>query len=518
MEMNRRQFVASSAAAAALAASAGIVSSAAADEAPAQSWRVRPAAVTEFAEEIDADVVVAGAGISGVCAALKAVQMGAKTVVLQKSPYVMTHGGNFGAINDRFQKEAGNPEIDPMDILQHHLKYNNYRPQFEYAKCIFAESAETLEWIADSTDTTWKASTPRETNKMDWDNTTFVTGHSNSAGKAIDLANVIMNKAIELGAELLLSTPIVDTIEDENGRVIAAVAQRLEDGAYIKVNAAKAVILSTGDYGSNYEMCAEMCPWVVGTHNYYNPNDNTGDGHKIGTWLGAKMETLPHTKMAHIHNSIDGSNLTDSPVKSDPFLWVNQDGKRFANEHMEYAMVCNTVREQPGDVFYVVHDANYNAQRAAFLNAKGEIKDEQIETAIELGYTVKADTLEECAAAMDIPAEALLETVARYNELAAAGMDEDFGKPAQDLQPIETAPFYVTRTYTPMDVTMGGLMVNTKMQVLKEDGSIIEGLYATGNTAGGFYGGIDYDLEVDAFSLGRAVTSGRLAAQYACAE
>ena len=516
MELNRRQLVTSSVAAAVVAASAGIAS---AEEAPATagSWRDRPAAITEFAEEIDADVVVAGGGISGVCAALKAVQLGAKTVVLQKSPYILTHGGNFGAINDRFQAEAGNPEIDPMDILQHHLKYNNYRPQFEYAKLIFAESAETLEWIADSTDTTWKPSTPGSKNMMDWDNTTFVTGHTNSAGKAIDLANVIMDKAVELGAELLLSTPIVDVVEDESGRVVAAVAQR-EDGSYIKVNAAKGVILATGDYGSNYEMCAEMCPWVVGTHNYYSPNDNTGDGHKIGTWLGAKMETLPHTKMAHIHNSIDGTNLTDSPVKSDPFLWVNQDGNRFANEHMEYAMVCNTVREQPGDVFYVVHDANFSDQRQAFLNPRGPVSEEAVEAAIDLGYTVKADTLEEAAEAMDIPAEALVATVARYNELAAAGLDEDFGKPAEDLKPIEEPPFYITRTYTPMDVTMGGLMVDTKMRVLKEEGGVIEGLYAVGNTAGGFYGGIDYDLEVDAFSLGRAVTTGRLAAQAACEE
>lgn len=520
MELNRRQFVTSAAAVAGASAIAGLATTAVADEAAeakAGSWRDRPVPITDIAETVDADVVVVGAGIGGVCSVLKAAQEGVKTVCLQKSPYVLTHGGNFGAINDRFQKEAGNPEIDPMDILQHHLKYNNYRPQFDFAKVIFAESAETLEWIADSTDTTWTPSKPGEKNMMDWDNTTFVTGHSNSAGKAIDLANVIAEKAQELGAEFYFSCPGVDLVTDENGRVTGVIGQSA-DGDYIQFNASKGVILATGDYGSNYEMCAEMCPWVVGTHNYYQPNDNTGDGHKMGVWLGAKMETLPHTKMAHIHNSIDGTNLTDSPVKSDPFLWVNQDGKRFANEHMEYAMVCNTVREQPGDVFFVVHDANFSDQRQAFLNPRGPVKDEAVEAAIDLGYTVKADTLEECAEAFGIPAETLVETVARYNELVAAGADEDFGKPAEDMKPIEVAPFYVTRTYTPMDVTMGGLMCNEKMQVLHEDGGIIEGLYAIGNTQGGFYGGIDYDLEVDAFSLGRAVTTGRLAAKYACEE
>jgi fumarate reductase flavoprotein subunit len=495
-----------------VAAGAAVADEASEDQ--GASWRDVPEPITDIAEVVEADVVVVGAGIAGVCSALKAVQEGAKTVCLQKSPYVLTHGGNFGAINDRFQKEAGNPEIDPMDILQHHLKYNNYRPQFEYAKVIFAESAETLEWIADSTDTTWTPSTPSSKELMDWDNTTFVTGHTNSAGKAIDLANVIADKAAELGAEFYFSCPGVQLVTDGD-RVVGVIGQSA-DGAYIQFNAVKGVILATGDYGSDYEMCAEMCPWVVGTHNYYSPRDNTGDGHKMGTWVGAKMETLPHTKMAHIHNSIDGSNLTDSPVKSDPFLWVNQDGKRFANEHMEYAMVCNTVREQPDDVFYVVHDANFSDQRQEFLNPRGAASEDAVQTAIDLGYTVKADTLEECAEAMGIPADALVETVARYNELVAAGEDEDFGKPAADLKPIEVAPFYLTRTYTPMDVTMGGLMVNAKMQVLNNNDDVIEGLYAVGNTAGGFYGGIDYDLEVDAFSLGRAVTTGRLAAQYAC--
>ena len=532
MEMNRRQFLAGAAVAgaAALGTMAGCApqdsapkegasdnaktSQEPASQPAAASWKDKPEPITDIVETVEADVVVVGAGIGGVCSALKAVQSGAKTICLQKGDIVLTHGGNFGAINSRFQKEAGNPEIDMMDILAHHLKYNNYRPQYDYAKVIFNESAETLEWIADSTGLTWNPSKPRTINTMDWDNTTFPTGHTSDAGKAIDIAQIIADKAMELGAEFRFNTPGVQLVQDESGRVTGIIGES-KDG-YVQFNAAKGVILATGDYASDYDMCADLCPWVVGTHNYYNPNYNTGDGHKMGVWVGAKMEPAPHTKMAHIHNCIDGTDLTDSPIKSDPFLWVNQEGNRFANEHMEYAMVCNTVREQPGDVFYLVIDSNYNEQRKSRLNpAASDVSEEAMEKAIELGYTVKGDTLAECAKAFDIPAEALEATVARYNELAAAGKDEDFGKPAQDLAPIEAAPFFVIRTYTPMDVTMGGLMVNEKMQVLSEDDAVIEGLYAIGNTAGGFYGGIDYDLEVDAFSLGRAVTTGRLAAQYA---
>ncbi|NTU89955.1 MAG: FAD-binding protein, partial [Actinobacteria bacterium] len=216
------------------------------------------------------------------------------------------------------------------------------------------------------------------------------------------------------------------------------------------------------------------------------------------------------------HNCIDGTDLTDSPIKNDPFLWVNQAGERFANEDMEYAMICNNVREQPGDVFYIVFDKNYDAQRAAFWNPKAAATDPAaFAKAIELGYIVEGQTLEEAAKGFEIPAEVITTTVKRYNELAANGKYEDFGKPAADLAPIKDAPFYIVRSYTPMDVTMGGLMINTKMQVLDENDEVISGLYAAGNTSGGFYGGTDYDLEVDAYSLGRAATTGRLAGEYA---
>ena len=122
---------------------------------------------------------------------------------------------------------------------------------------------------------------------MDWDNTTFPTGHTSDAGKAIDIAQIIADKAMELGAEFRFNTPGVQLVQDESGRVTGIIGES-KDG-YVQFNAAKGVILATGDYASDYDMCADLCPWVVGTHNYYNPNYNTGDGHKMGVWVGAKM-------------------------------------------------------------------------------------------------------------------------------------------------------------------------------------------------------------------------------------
>lgn len=527
MELDRRTFIKGAALSGALAATAGLAACS-----PAQSgesdggqtgasdagagqqsgdWRAAPEPIADIAETVDADVVVVGAGTSGCFATLAAVEAGAKTVCLQKGSMVMTHGAVFGAIGSRWQQEAGY-EYDINEMANAHARYNSLRPDIRFLKSIMAESAKTLEWIADETGTDFEL-VVKGGNHYEYDQPVFMTGHRTTADKAIGLATQIADLATSKGAEFYFDTPGVQLVS-EDGRVTGVVGQR-EDGSYVQFNAAKGVILSTGDYGSDYAMCADLCPWVVGTNNYYNPPYNTGDGHKMGTWVGAKMETPPHTKMAHVHSCIDGTNLTDSPMRTDPFLWVNQNGERFCNEDMEYGMICNIVSEQPGDVYYIVCDATYADQRKTRRNPGADIKQEAVDKAVELGYWITADTLEEAAEAWEIPAEALKETVARYNELAEAGVDEDYGKPAADLGPIAQGPFHIVRVYTPMDVTMGGLMVNGNMQVLDEDDAVIEGLYATGNTQGGFYGATDYDLEVDGFSLGRAATSGRLAGEHA---
>lgn len=396
-----------------------------------------------------------------------------------------------------------------------HIRYNGLRPARDFVERIFVESAPTLEWLYDETGIEYTVNNRKAPNAYEFETKSFSTGHLVPADvMAIGFSNAIVDRAVaEYGAEIYYSMPGEQLVQDETGRVTGVVAKG--ENGYVLFKASKGVILATGDYGSDWEMCAELCPWVVGTHNYYNPRDNTGDGHKMGTWVGAKMETAPHTKMAHVHNCIDGTNLADSPIKNNPFLWVNQNGKRFMNEESKYYYLCNAVCEQPGDVFYIVFDANYNQFLTTMWNPGKEVAQEKIDAAIEMGYIAKGDTIEEAAAQWDIPAEAIAATVARYNELCEAGYDADFGKPQEDMQVVAEPPFYIVRTYTPMDVTMGGLMTDLDMQVINDDGEVIGGLYAVGNCSGGFYGGADYDLEVDAFSLGRAATTGRLAGEHA---
>ena len=96
----------------------------------------------------------------------------------------------------------------------------------------------------------------------------------------------------------------------------------------------------------------------------------------------------------------------------------------------------------------------------------------------------------------------------RYNELVAAGKDEDFGKPANYLVPVDTPPFYGIHRHVRMSAICSGVDVNAKHECLTPEGEVIENLYAIGNCSGHFYGGIDYPLTVFGLSLGRCYTEG----------
>lgn len=291
------------------------------------------------------------------------------------------------------------------------------------------------------------------------------------------------DKAQQLGARFYFDTTGVQLVQDDSGRVTGVIGKR-SDGAYTQFNAAKGVILATGDYASNPEMVQEMCPELMDTFNYYYPPDNTGEGHQMGLWAGGVIERGNHSKMCHPPNGNDGKELTDSPIKSDAFLWVNQQGERFCNEDMDYVLICNRVLRQPGQVYYIVFDDDFADQRQTFRNPFGPVDESRVDTARELGYWTTADTIEELGAAFDVSGDVLAATVARYNDLVDNGVDDDFGKNALDLKPIRKAPFHMVRTYAPSDVALGGLMVDEQMRVVRDDGEAIEGLYAVGNCQG----------------------------------
>lgn len=214
------------------------------------------------------------------------------------------------------------------------------------------------------------------------------------------------------------------------------------------------------------------------------------------------------------------------------YLKVNESGMRFCNENTTLPGISNMYLTNKDHKVWSIFDddfetqmpamsalSNYNNNTAGPLTAMFGTGDadpanppspaEVVSYCLENGSTVKADSLPELAAVMGVPSDALEATVTRYNELVAAGVDEDFGKNADDLKPIIKAPFYASALTAKVLVIASGLSVNSQMQVLSTEDEPLEGLYAVGNVMGNFFAN-DYPICAPGLSHGRCLTLGAL--------
>ena len=311
----------------------------------------------------------------------------------------------------------------------------------------------------------------------------------------------------------------------ENGKVTGVIAKD-ENGKYIQFNASKGVILATGDYMNNEAMVKRWCPDVDGFDK--KQYQKTGDGHIMAIDAGAKMENLGHTKMMHDFDS--------GLMYEEPFLYVNMEGKRFCNEDTGFVYMGNITKYLPRYNGANV-DANhpdgslgwycqiYDSDYMSYANSPvpEQVMTKYIPGAVEnpqgvftnLIDTYKADTIEELAALLDVPADELQKTIDRYNELCDQGTDADFGKKSAYMHKIEKAPFWGVRKHIRVSSIDSGVNTNANGQALDADGKVIEGLYCVGNVGGVFYGGADYPFHQTGLSLGRCYTFGMLAAKHA---
>ncbi|MGX9460969.1 FAD-dependent oxidoreductase [Shewanella sp. A14] len=482
-----------------------------------------PIPASKISETVTTDVVVVGAGISGVTASLSAFEAGASTIVLQKGPVVMCHGFGMGAIDTKLQLEK-NVHINKMDAINEFMFQSLNKPNFKLVKKWADHSGEVFDWLNEITTRKGVSAkfashigTPTgESDGKYWFNS-FCTGHAWKGGMMTTM-NIVAKVAAEKGVDFRFHSPAVQLIRDNTGRVTSVISKSELTGKYTQFNAKKGVILCTGDYGGNLDMVAKYCPSAAGFSSYYTPAFNTGDGHLMGMWIGADLEAAPHTKMAHVHSSLD-IGKGDAPGRGLPWLAVQSDGLRFSNEDIPFYLMGNQTTKGPkaDGYYYHILDADWQANIKQFPpRVSKKISEAQFTNALEAGTIIKADTIEELARLSKIDPKNLVRTVNRYNQLFEKGEDEDFGKIAIDLTAIKKPPFYCIPRLPCVSTVLGGLNINTDMQVLDKNELIIEGLYAAGNASGGFFGGAnDYPFPIIAISVGRAATFGRLAGQHA---
>jgi len=461
-----------------------------------------PIPAGDIKEKINADVVVVGAGIGGLSAALSAAEAGARTVLVEKMSTCQARGHDNAFIGSRLQKKLG-IEIDKDEVILNLVKYGNNKPDQRLIRMWAEGSAETADWLLDMIDAAGiQVIIPQYPPLPAFDNATeyypqYPVTHEFESERLV--AKCLLDNALKIGAVAYFKTRARQLLRKKKGRITGIVAQDAA-GDYIQFNAKKAVILCTGDYGNNAEMVSKYCPQVA--HLPSMIPTSTGDGHKMAMWIGGVMEPPPHSPMIH---------GPAGPLINAAFLQVNLLGERFQNEDVPVQSNVNALQRQPGQIAWQVFDSKYPDEIPYHGLGLGKIcvVTEQIRQETER-VSLMANTIEELAVKMKIPVETFKATVTRYNELARLGKDLDFGKRSDRLSTVDKPPYYAGKAGYNLLTVLGGLNVNTRLQALDKDWKVIPGLYLAGNTVGNFFAG-DYSTMCPGLSHGMVMHFGRIA-------
>lgn len=548
MELNRRDFLKGAMVSAAAAGVAGLAGCAPAakseelsttgtNEAPApaaaaetagkHTWEVAPAPITDIADTKDFDIVIVGAGPSGCAAAEAASAAGAKVAILEQAAGYTAHGADNGAINTQVHKDEG-IEIDPEVATRILFNFSQGTVNRKLVHTWATRSGEVFDHFSELCAARDIPSilAISETSKTDWDNLddqfrefrTGITFGRADEGVVIDPENftfieshivgTLFEEAQANGAEAFFNTHAEQLVKD--GDTVTGVIATAEDGTHVQFNAAKGVILATGDISGNEEMLKCWAPIALRADvcQYFPENGNHGDGLLMGLWAGAAPSRSAAAPMVHpIAPTLPVTALSMS------WLAVNNLGERYSCEVPYEPFVTNARMNQPGNVGYSIFDGNYEqkvrAQEPETADALLAPAADLLAAAVESGEMWSADTLEDLASQMGIPADTFTATVKRYNEMCAAGVDEDFGVPERFLASIDTPPFYAQPIAAITLTVPFGLHVDKNSQVCTEEDTPIPGLFAVGNVQGDFFG-MSYPVTCPGISHGRALTFGNL--------
>jgi fumarate reductase flavoprotein subunit len=491
-------------------------------------WANPPEPVPEdkIKRRLAADVVVIGAGMSGVACALRAAQTGAEVLVLEKCGNWSGRGGNIGVAGSSFMRENGVVN-DPQEVAREWIKRCGNRCDEKLLWLYLNNGGRAMDWLVDIITSPEYGARPALQGSAYRGGTYYELPGSHRffdgpmarkgarAGGA-DAVYAMYNEALKLGVRFLFHTP-AEQLKCENGAVTGAVAKDGE--GYVFAGARRGVALATGDIGGNDAMCADLAPMAnrVAAKIYAPRGGNMGDGHRMGLWAGGAFEDAPFPTILH-PQAYHYANYC--------FLFVGPDGARFMNEDNYVQGKSVAILREHLKYAWSVIDSAWPEKVPATLPYGGgmfwgqdyilgekefsvETEEKLLNMGLERGVVVKADTPEALAGEMGVPVDVFAATFRRYNELAARGTDGDFGKRRELMLPLDTPPYYGLKFGPALLAVAGGLRVDTGMRVLNEEGAPVPGLYAVGNAAGGRYG-VDYPMLIAGNSHGTALTFGFL--------
>ena len=504
------------------------------------------AAITET---IDTDIVIVGAGNGGMFAAAYAAANGLNFRVIEQNSAVQDTRHWYGAIDSAAAKEAGVPATDKAKLLSEISRYASGKCDQRVVKTWINESAamhdfmrgileDQFGWTCEFTSGA-EAAWPAENAEHNTDYLYPVQEHNyrqSESESGLQRNEALQQYIEELGYRIDFKTSLAKLEKDADGRVTGIIAQSTEDDHFIRYNANDGVLLACGGFPGNPYMMEQLDPLgtSVTTACSYSPSDK-GYGIRAAVWAGANLDkeaapmlfdrgiVAPGVDAGYVEseNSFGGKafpgEIKQYNPGTQPFLKVNRNGERFANESSPYNDIVYAAAHQPGRVYAQICDANILEDVKRFhtigcsaqtRNAGAEYIQKQMDNAEEKGCFFKADTIEELADKLGFTGEAkdtFLATVDRYNELYDQQNDEDFGKPAYRLSAIRKAPFYGCWLGASLLCTEQGIAINEKGQALDNDNKPMPGLYVTGDMSGSFFAN-NYPCLMAGVAMGRTLT------------
>lgn len=525
-----------------------------------EAWTVRPEKIPsdQIKGIYEADIVVVGAGHAGTCAARAAAEAGARVIVLEQQEedrqWVLGIG-EIGHINSQWQRAHGVPPVDVDTFVNDWQLRTGNRSLFPLIKTYAMHCGEAFDWLIaplsqEEKDGIHPMLMPPSPHMPETLNGFHAWPGTPNMGMALQTRAVKASQQLarEHGAEFFFSTRALQLEQAEDMRV-TGVYGRSADGSICLYRAAKGVILAAGDYSRNADMCRYLLAEAADLTE--EGSDFTGHGWDgsgicMGLWAGGRLEPRSHAAMGGNY-SFPGFGL----IGATPVLRVNRHGRRYSDEAFgTHILAALPGAYQPNGNLWAVFDdqierqitfqtpchglldytdaQEYGRFRDALEKARGQ-KNKVIldrDRAGESRPLYCADTLEQLAALMfadEGDRSNFLQTVERYNQLCHQGHDDDFGKDARLMQPVETPPFYASGTvkdsHSPggqslkILVTVSGLEIDAHQQVLNRDFEPIPGLYATGNCSGRRFG-VQYTTSLPGQSISIAQTLGREVGYY----
>ena len=504
------------------------------------------AAITET---VDTDILIVGAGNGGMFAAAYAAANGLNFRVIEQNANVQDTRHWYGAVDSAAAKEAGEPATDKAKLLSEISRYASGKCDQRVVKTWINESAamhdfmrsileDKYGWVCDFTSGS-EAAWPAENAEHNTDYLYPVQEHNYMASESASGTprnELLLQYIQELGYDVDFKTSLAKLEKNSDGRITGIIAQSTEDDHFIRYNANQGVLLACGGFPGNPYMMEQLDPLgtSVTTACSYSPADK-GYGIRAAVWAGANLDkeaapmlfdrgiVAPGVDAGYVDSdSAFGGKAFPGKIRqynpgTQPFLKVNRNGERFANESCPYNDIVYAAAHQPGRVYAQICDANIleDAKRFHTIGCSAQTRNGgekyiqgKMDEAIEAGALFKCDTLDELADKMGFTGaakETFLATVERYNELYDKQNDEDFGKPAYRLSAIRTAPFYGCWLGASLLTTEQGIAINEKGQALDTNNQPMAGLYITGDMSGSFFAN-NYPCLMAGVAMGRTLT------------